>query len=787
MADKNNFPIAPAPFAPPSCGPCPPPPGGPCPPRPPFPRPVIPGTSQYIGARYVPRFAEPIEWSKDRDYEQLEIVTTPNGDSYASRCPVPVGVDISNTRYWAKTSSQSVQVEQYRQEVADLSKQVTDNNQAVDAMGDKIDGWQQTMDGWAGQVDQWEETVGQASQEIAELQANDSRQDASLAEHAQSIAEILAKNNTQDASIAANAEAIQAAQDTQVEFEAAYEQDKAALQAADAQNAAAIAQSDIAIRQNTNNIQDNAVNIAANAAEIARHGEILTQHAGKFTALEAKDQEQDTKMDGIRADLTEAEAKIQQNADAISHLQQESTDTLDEIDTLKDADTQYAAEIAALKEKDSEHDGRLDALKETFYEAEADIVNNADAISRLETNQGVWTVDHPGKSISQAVTANANAAQAAKAAADGAATTAAQANTTAQAAKTTADKAAADIQNIIDTGGGWQESRVADLETNQGAWTADHPDKSISQAVTDNANAAQAATDAANAADTKATQANTAAQAAQTAAATADTKATAAQAAAAVADAKAVAAQAAANVAQTAADQAKTDAADALAQAQTAEQKAESLEQQITIVSNQGVICWGESGNPPHRLYSATPVTGFPTSGSKLFSSFDFIGFAPRVTSGGGYDGYSPLSGVLEAVTVSVEQVGHGTTYWVYSLSPGFACGAIQFLSLTPASPEEVAAYESAKAQAIYDNGWNNGPAPANATFVYGPFDQEGLAAIQGNYAMTPEMIVVAYPPEYSNNTWYIRSTKEIIDNDPGTDNTLYVTNDTNTAYVELT
>ena len=81
MADKNNFPISPAPFAPPSCGPCPPPPGGPCPPRPPFPRPVIPGTSQYIGARYVPKFADPIEWSKDRDYEQLEIVTTPSGDS----------------------------------------------------------------------------------------------------------------------------------------------------------------------------------------------------------------------------------------------------------------------------------------------------------------------------------------------------------------------------------------------------------------------------------------------------------------------------------------------------------------------------------------------------------------------------------------------------------------------------------------------------------------------------------------------------------------------------------
>ena len=750
MADKNNFPIAPAPFAPPSCGPCPPPPGGPCPPRPPFPRPVIPGTSQYIGARYVPKFADPIEWSKDRDYEQLEIVTTPSGDSYTSRCPVPVGVDISNTRYWAKTSSQSVQVEQYRQEVADLSKQVTDNNQAVDAMGDKIDSWQQTMDGWAGQVDQWEETVGQASQEIAELQANDSRQDASLAEHAQSIAEIQAKNNTQDASIAENAEAIQAAQDTQAAFAAAYEQDKAALQAADAQNAAAIARSDVAIKQNTNNIQDNAANIAANATEIAQHGEMLTQHAGKFTALENKDREQDIKMDGIRADLTEAEAKIQQNADAISHLQQDGANLLDAI-----------AEI-----------NTTNAQQDTAIQTAATAAQDAK-----------------------------NTAQAAQAAADGVATTAAHANATAaqaaataQAAQTTANKAAEDVKTIIETGGGWQESRVADLETNQGAWTTDHPGKSISQAVTDNAAAAQAAQTAAETADTKATQANTAAQAAQTAAETADTKATAAQAAAAVADAKAVAAQTAANVAQTAADQAKTDAADALSQAQTAEetaqraeQKAESLEQQITIVGSNPIIGWVERYTSTRHIYSLNPIPGFPSSGSKLFSSATviYVTYDDNVSG----DGWHPFQTTISNLNITAAEKKAGM--YSYSFTPyNLINGTLISLALTPATPEDVTAYEAAKAKAITDSGWNNGPAPANATFVYGPFDQDGLKAYDAEFSMAPHMLVVTYPQEYNNNTWYIRSTKEIADPTTdigiGTNNTMYVTNDNNTAYIEV-
>ena len=57
---------------------------------------------QYIGARYVPKFAEPLEWNKTRSYEALTIVTY-NNDNYTSKIPVPVGTEITNSKYWALT------------------------------------------------------------------------------------------------------------------------------------------------------------------------------------------------------------------------------------------------------------------------------------------------------------------------------------------------------------------------------------------------------------------------------------------------------------------------------------------------------------------------------------------------------------------------------------------------------------------------------------------------------------------------------------------------------------
>lgn len=87
---------------------------------------------EYIGARYVPVFSNPIEWSNTREYEPLTIVTY-QGNSYTSMQYVPTGIDIDNTAFWALTGNYNAQIEQYRQEVKAFDDRITQNTQTLQA------------------------------------------------------------------------------------------------------------------------------------------------------------------------------------------------------------------------------------------------------------------------------------------------------------------------------------------------------------------------------------------------------------------------------------------------------------------------------------------------------------------------------------------------------------------------------------------------------------------------------------------------------------------------------
>ena len=78
---------------------------------------------QYVGARYVPKFADPVEWNNALSYEALTIVTH-LGNSFTSKKPVPAGVDIGNTEYWVNTGNYNEQVATYQTQVTALSEQV---------------------------------------------------------------------------------------------------------------------------------------------------------------------------------------------------------------------------------------------------------------------------------------------------------------------------------------------------------------------------------------------------------------------------------------------------------------------------------------------------------------------------------------------------------------------------------------------------------------------------------------------------------------------------------------
>ena len=107
-------------------------------------------TRQYIGARYVPKFADPIEWNINNSYEALTIVTY-HGNSFTSKKPVPTGTSLDNTEYWVATGNYNAQVEEYIQEVEtvrtntnDLSIKVNNidngyiNVKAYGAVGDGV-------------------------------------------------------------------------------------------------------------------------------------------------------------------------------------------------------------------------------------------------------------------------------------------------------------------------------------------------------------------------------------------------------------------------------------------------------------------------------------------------------------------------------------------------------------------------------------------------------------------------------------------------------------------------
>lgn len=90
------------------------------------------GVRQYVGARYVPVFANPLEWSDTREYEPLTIVTH-QGNSFTSMQSVPTGIGIDNTDYWAITGNYNAQVEAYRAEVRAFDDRINANADAINA------------------------------------------------------------------------------------------------------------------------------------------------------------------------------------------------------------------------------------------------------------------------------------------------------------------------------------------------------------------------------------------------------------------------------------------------------------------------------------------------------------------------------------------------------------------------------------------------------------------------------------------------------------------------------
>lgn len=73
-------------------------------------------TVKYTGARYVTKFADPIEWQANTAYEQI-VACTYQGNTYISKQPVPRGVGnpADNPNFWLHWADPNAQMEELRQ------------------------------------------------------------------------------------------------------------------------------------------------------------------------------------------------------------------------------------------------------------------------------------------------------------------------------------------------------------------------------------------------------------------------------------------------------------------------------------------------------------------------------------------------------------------------------------------------------------------------------------------------------------------------------------------------
>ena len=436
----NDFPISCAPHAPGGdcCHPhgCPPHPH-PCPP-PPFKG----GTSMYIGARYVPIFADPVEWDDEREYEPLTIVVH-NGDCYTSKCYVPKGAQLppypeGQTKYWVQTSD-------YNYQFADLKKTVTDLSRLVEQFQKDNERFTELINGWNEKVIQWEKDMAAWGERLDSVESNVTDLTASL------NAEI----DRAKAAEQANAAAI--AQETADRKQAISDLD-AAYKAADAAEAQARAEADTALSnrittnktdidaikaeqviQNTN-IGNNATNIADNSAEIAKHAARLTdlesnasdwdsvfpdttiaQEVQKEEAARANgDTALNGRCDAIAADVEEvrdiANHKVDQTvfnaADALNVKYGNAAHSVIISPSLLTAPVKDITRANVNKAYAITNNPALQDAKNFFrfpmstLALKSEVDTAQAAADKANANIGDWETDHPNQTISQCVTSH---------------------------------------------------------------------------------------------------------------------------------------------------------------------------------------------------------------------------------------------------------------------------------------------------------------------------------------------------------------------------------------------
>ena len=514
----NDFPISCAPHAP--GGDCCHPHG--CPPHPCPPPPFKGGTSMYIGARYVPIFADPVEWDDEREYEPLTIVIH-DGSCYTSKCYVPKGAQLppypeGQTKYWVKMSDYNYQFADLKKTVLDLSRLVEQFQKDNKEFTDLINGWNEKVQQWETEMTAWGERLDTVESHVTDLTAslNAEIERAKAAEQANAAA--IAKETADRKQAISVLDAAYKAADTALSDRITA--NKTGIDALKAEQAI----------QNTN-ISKNAKNISDNAAEIAKHAARLSSLESNASdwddvfpdttiAQEVQKEElaranADTALNGrcdtIAADVEEvrdiANHKVDQTvfdkADLLNVKYYDATRRVIITPALdvpvEQLTREYLNSSHGLFERGSRNwVGR--SLANLALKSEVDKAQAA--ADKANANIGDWETDHPNQTISQCATSLENELAATDAKADANAANIGDWNT--EHPGKTISQAVTDVSGDIPDVSGFvtkttynqgqaaQDAKIAEAKTaadkanaSIGDWDAQHPGKTIAQAVTD--------------------------------------------------------------------------------------------------------------------------------------------------------------------------------------------------------------------------------------------------------------------------------------------------------------
>lgn len=507
----NDFPISCAPHAP----------GGDChhhgcPPHPCPPPDYKGGTSMYIGARYIPIFADPVEWDNEREYEPLTIVVY-NGDMYTSKCYVPKGAALpeypeNQTKYWVRTADYNYQFADLKKTVNDLSRLVEQFQKDNQTFTDLINGWNEQVKTWEAKMDDWQTTVDGVTQAVSDLtaslnteidrakaaeQANAAAIAQETADRKQAISELDAAYKAADAAEAQAREAADTALGERIDSEAALRE------AGDNTVKALIEQ-----EQTRAEGEEAAIRHEFATADIALSNRI-TANKTDIDALKAEQAVQNTNISNNAKNISDNSAEIAKHAARLTSLESNASDWDDVF-----PDTTIAQEVQkeelARANADTALNGRIDAQA-------SDIEELRDAVNH-KVDQTIYTADQTAqdtkiKTNADAIAAMNTAYKTADAALNASITAETDRATDREnEIETGYKKAVNDLKaevtgdfvtkTVYDAGQAAQDKEIAavkaasgDVSSIIGNWNTDHPGQTISECVTSLENEV-AATDA---------------------------------------------------------------------------------------------------------------------------------------------------------------------------------------------------------------------------------------------------------------------------------------------------